>query len=383
MSTILGKIQNAGSAVVGGFKAVGNGAKALGQAVISPNAAKVGEAAIRNGIDTLYSNVSKGFKNAVEVMERETSTAGQVMGGIEALRAPIAKMSEKTFTPVDISIDDTITKQSGTKLFNTLGSYHVKVINKGEEISRVVGDKVHAVVRFALTPIRLLFKLFQIENVGAVIQNAVSLAVGFIARAALLVISQAFHVLPYIAIAAVIALIASPTIVATIFGGPIAGAAVGYATVQTIVSLILNKKVNILNAKTAANRQQIAQLQNQAAQSAQTTKRAKIALGAVALTAALTAAYYYGPSAVQAAAPYAASAYNATKAFGSAVYASLPSFGSSVNTTVANNTNVTVPMFSSPIDPTNTCAVGSRPADGISLLSDKPYVDRIRSFVGL
>lgn len=299
--------QNAALQAKNGFvKAAGF----TGSVITDPNTQQKVEQGFRSAVDTAYGAASSFTNKAVAKMENE---------GVNALRTPIEAMKDLNIARLDIREDMSSNSKALRNTANKLIGYHENVIKASENVSRKAGDKTHAIVRLALTPIRFVAKILQIESVGAMIQNSVALAAGFIVRGLVMSIMQLGHVLPYAAAAAVVGGAAFGLAALAVHVSPLAAVGVGIGLVlmaQQAQILTLGKKVDALTNAIRSN--------NQAAQQSNTSalrnklssilaflgkNKGKIAAGIAVGTAGI-ASYYFGGKAVELATPYARDAAN-------------------------------------------------------------------------
>lgn len=148
------------------------------------------EAKFDQQVENLKAKVDSFGKQIVNVLERETSEPGQVKGGVEVLRAPVKAITNLTLTQPEVNEDG---EEVELSLKSKLGNFHKQVVIKGEEFSRNAGSAAHLATRKFLTPIRNGAKLINRENIGATIQNSIALAIGFLVRGILFILSQFGH----------------------------------------------------------------------------------------------------------------------------------------------------------------------------------------------
>jgi len=124
--------------------------------------------------------------------------------GERTLRTPIKGMQDYKASPIEIKNTDSGTTKFAKQVANKVKAYHEVITVKGEAYSRVAGDKAHALTSLALSPIRFVAKLLQVEIAGRLIQNSIALAVGFAVRGLVLAMTQLGHLAPYAVAAAVV-----------------------------------------------------------------------------------------------------------------------------------------------------------------------------------
>lgn len=298
--------------------AVAKGARFTGSLFTSPDTQQKVEQGFRDKVNSAYSTVSGLANRGVQAMENE---------GVATLRAPIKGMSELNLRRLDIRQDMSSNSKALRNVANKMINYHENVVKASEKASRIAGDRTHAFVRLALTPIRFVAKILQIESAGALIQNSIALAAGFIVRGIVMTTMQLGHVLPYAVAGAIAGGIGLGIAALAIKVSPLAAFGVALALVliaQQAQIITLGKKVDGL---TNALRRQ-AQQQNQPSRlrlilnSALNTiakNKGKVAAG-VALGVLGTLGYFYGgdaakyiasTNAYQASAKFATEQYNA------------------------------------------------------------------------
>ena len=317
-------------AATGVGRGVKNGALALAsgiQDIISfntdPSTQKKNEAALRSRVNRVYDEIS------VVTNRANTHLEGTQTGAIATLNSPINGMKGFRFNNLQVG------KYDGgmTVVAKRLGNYHQNIIVDGEAISRKAGALTHALTRAALSPVRLVAKLLQIEVAGALVQNSVALAVGFAVRGIVLALTQTIgHIAPYAITAAALAAAGAALAALAVKVSPFASVAVvlGLAVViQQIQIAILGKNQLELMQQSDRQSAQLATLTQpsilgRAATAAKNgvvsvastanNNKGKIALAA-GLAVTVAAAYYIGPSALSAARGMFSAAGSATAPF--------------------------------------------------------------------
>ncbi len=183
------------TATEAGAKAKAAG-KAAGAFALNTEAQREGFGKVGDGVSKLYEEVAYNANMANWRLETK---------GEETLRTPIKRMQDYKASPIEIKNTDSSTTQFAKKVANKVKDYHQVITVKGEEYSRIAGDKAHALTSLALYPIRFVAKLLQVEIAGKLIQNSIALAVGFAVRGLVLAMTQLAHLAPYAAAGAVVA----------------------------------------------------------------------------------------------------------------------------------------------------------------------------------
>lgn len=213
---------------------------------------------VRGGIDYAYSQISEKSNKLNKFLENEAENA---------LKAPIKGMKELKLKRFEINETDSKNQVAVKKFANNVIKYHEDVAHFGEAFSRNVGEKVHGLVEFALSPIRFIAKTLQIEVAGALIQNSIALAVGFAVRGIVLALSQLGHLVPYIAAAAVIGGVAAALAALAIKVSPLVALGVGLGLIllgQQAQIAILSNEVNDLANQIRADKKLAAEKEAQA-----------------------------------------------------------------------------------------------------------------------
>ncbi len=267
---------------------------------------KADEAKFDQKVENMKAKVDSFGKQIVNVLERETSVAGQVKGGVEVLRAPVKAITNLTLTQPEINEDG---EEVELPLKSKLGNFHKNVVIKGEEYSREAGSRAHLATRKFLTPIRNGAKLINRENIGATIQNSVALAIGFLVRGILFILSQLGHL---------------RTPAAAVGIGVAAAATIVLPQGLAIVGLVQNKK---LSAQVSDLTKEVKSLKKAAAPvTPVASSNKKIALGVSvgAVIAATIALVLLKPEVATQVAGYAMSAGQAVLGKVTSIFARIP-----------------------------------------------------------
>ena len=249
--------------------------------------------------------------------------------GAELLGKPISSMQNRQYQPVRGTGSF---KQSAV---NVAKNYDAFFARHGEAASRYAGAGAYTITKSVLGSILTIVSLGTIERtkIGRAIIEGVSQAVGFTVRAIGLLATTIFRALPYLAVAAGIAVggwklgvlaVAAVGLKAVLSVSIPAMLAIGYIAFNQVQIHVLGKKID----KLTDEQRRLMDKQNQPSRIATILRsfrdmlvknKGRIATGA-ALGAGAAAAYYYGPDAArytastdayQASAKFATEQYNA------------------------------------------------------------------------
>lgn len=241
--------------------------------------------------------------------------------GAELLGKPISSMQNRQYQPVRGTGSF---KQSAVNVAKNYDAFFAK---HGEAASRYAGAGAYTVTKSILGSILSIVSLGTIErtNIGRAVIEGVSQAVGFTVRAVGLLATTILRALPYLAVAAGIAVggwklgvlaVAAVGLKAVLSVSIPAMLAIGYIAFNQVQIHVLGKKID----KLTDEQRRLMDKQNQPSRIATILRsfrdmlvknKGRIATGA-ALGAGAAAAYYYGPDAAKAIA--STDAYKATAA---------------------------------------------------------------------